>query len=192
MRKTDLLPALVVTVILASLPACSVNVKKGENGEEKQVDIKTFAGGIHVNNDVDAADTGLAVYPGAQLKPHSNDQDGNRANVNLSGFGFGLKVVALDYLSDDPPAKIQKFYSDQLHKYGKVLECHTSEFHMDMNMDSKNGGSNELTCEGSHGDNVELKVGKKDDQHLVSIKPNGKGSEFSLVYLRTHGKDADI
>jgi hypothetical protein len=189
MRKTSLL---VIAALIASLSACSVNVKKGENGEEKQVDINTIAGGIHVNKDADVADTGLPVYPGAQLKPKANDQDGNRANVNLSAFGFGLKVVALDYLSDDPPAKIQKFYSDQLNKYGKVLECHTTDFDMDVKMDDKSKGSNELTCEESKGSTVELKVGKKDDQHVVSIKPNGKGSEFSLVYLKTHGKEADI
>jgi len=191
MRKTSLL--VLIAVLIASLAGCSVNVKKGENGEEKQVDINTIAGGIHVNKDVDSADTGLAVYPGAQLKPKTNDQDGNRANVNLSAFGFGLKVVALDYLSNDPPAKIQKFYSDQLAKYGTVLVCHTADFDMDVEMkDKANKNSNELTCGDSKGANVELKVGKKDDQHLVSIKPNGKGSEFSLVYLRTHGKDADI
>jgi len=190
MRRTSFL---VIAALVAAFAACSVNVKKGENGEEKQVDISTIAGGIHVNKDVDAADTGLAVYPGAQLKPKANDQDGNRANVNLSAFGFGLKVVALDYLSDDPPAKIQRFYSDQLGKFGTVLVCHTADFDMDVEMKDKSGkSSNELTCGDSKGVNIELKVGKKDDQHLVSIKPNGKGSEFSLVYLRTHGKEADI
>jgi hypothetical protein len=26
----------------------------------------------------------------------------------------------------------------------------------------------------------------------VAVEPQGKGSGFSLVYVRTHGKDADI
>jgi hypothetical protein len=52
--------------------------------------------------------------------------------------------------------------------------------------------SNELTCEGSGGNNIELKVGKQDDQHIVAVEPQGKGASFSLVYVRTHGKDADI
>jgi hypothetical protein len=52
--------------------------------------------------------------------------------------------------------------------------------------------SNELTCEGSGGNDIELKVGKKSDQHIVAVEPEGKGSSFSLVYVRTHGKDADI
>jgi hypothetical protein len=52
--------------------------------------------------------------------------------------------------------------------------------------------SNELTCEGDHGMNVELKVGKKDDQHIVAVESEGEGSSFSLVYVRTHGKGSDI
>jgi hypothetical protein len=82
-----------------------------------------------------------------------------------------------------------------LKKYGNVLECHTSgHFNADMNMDSHGSkdSSNELTCEGSHGENVELKAGRKDDQHIVAVEAQGKGSRFSLVYVRTHGKDADI
>jgi hypothetical protein len=179
---------------LLLLPACSVNVKKEANGEDKQVDIKTFAGGLHVSNDADAADTGLTVYPGARLKPKDASGDSKSANVNLSGFGYRLKVVAIEYESDDAPAKILSFYRGQLKKYGAVLECHTSGLHLDMKMDSHESkdDSNELTCEGDHGNNIELKVGKKDDQHIVAVEPEGKGSSFSLVYVRTHGKDADI
>jgi len=180
---------------LLVLPACSVNVKKGANGEDKQVDINTLAGGIHVSNDADTSDVGLAVYPGARLKPKEHNGDSKSANVNISSFGFNLKVVALEYESDDAPAKIISFYKDQLKKYGGVLECHTSsDLDLDMKMhsqDSKNS-SNELICEQSSGPNVELKVGKKDDQHIAAIKPEGKGSSFSLVYVRMHGKQADI
>ena len=57
---------------------------------------------------------------------------------------------------------------------------------------SSDKGSHELTCEGSSGNNVELKVGTKANQHIVAVKPEGKGSSFSLVYVRTHGKEADI
>jgi hypothetical protein len=48
-----------------------------------------------------------------------------------------------------------------------------------------------LKCEGD-GKDIELKVGRNDDQHIVSVQPEGKGSSFSLVYVRTHGKDAEI
>ena len=183
--------ALTAAVLLS---ACSVNVKKESNGQDKQVDIKTFAGGIHVSKQADVSDVGLAVYPGSRLKEKDSDGSGKSANVNISGFGFGLKVVALEYESNDAPAKVLAFYKDQLKKYGDVLECHTSGLNLDMKTGSHGAknDSNELTCEGDHGNNVELKVGKKYDQHIVAVEPEGKGSSFSLVYVRTHGKDADI
>jgi hypothetical protein len=172
-------------------PACSVNVQKEKNGQDKNVNITTPIGGIHVSKDVDASQVGLPVYPGARLKPDDSNGDDNSANVNISGFGYGLKVIALEYESDDSPAKLVAFYKQQLLKYGKVLECHTA--HMNLNTNFKSDDSrHELTCEGSSGSNVELKVGTQEDQHIVEVESNGKGSNFSLVYIRTHGKDADI
>ncbi len=181
------------TVAALLLPACSVNVKKEQNGEDKQVDISTPVGGIHVSKGANVADVGLPVYPGARLKQRDSDGDDKSANVNISGFGFGLKVVALEYESDDSPYKLIAFYRDQLKKYGNnVLECHTA--HLDVNTDLKDSdhSSHDLTCQGASGSNIELKVGTKENQHIVAVEPDGKGSSFSLVYVRTHGKDAEI
>ncbi len=177
---------------MAILPACSINVQKEKNGQDKKVDIDTPLGGIHVNKDVDVADVGIAVYPGARLMPNDNSGNDKSANVNISGFGFGLKVVALEYESDDAPEKLIAFYKDKLKNYGSVLECHTSGFSMNADVKTKDDGRHELTCEGSSGTNVELKVGTKENQHIVEVEPEGKGSKFSLVYVRTHGKQADI
>jgi len=174
------------------LPACSVNVKKEKNGQDKQVDISTPVGGIHVSKGADVADVGLAVYPGARPKEKDSSGDDKSANVNISGFGFGLKVVALEYESDDSPAKLVAFYQEQLKKYGNVLVCHTSHLDVDTDIKGSDHGSHELTCNGASGTNVELKVGTKENQHIVAVQPDGKGSSFSLVYVRTHGKDADI
>src|SRR5580765_3408753 len=102
------------------LTACSVNVRKEQNGHDKQVYIKTPDGGIHVSKGVDPQDVGIAVYPGATLAPQSDGND-KSANVNISGFGYGLKVVALEYESHDPPNKIVAFYQDQLKRYGDVI-----------------------------------------------------------------------
>jgi hypothetical protein len=182
--------ALAAIAILV-LSACSVNVKKEANGEDKQVDINTPVGGIHVRKGIDPAEVGLAIYPGARLKEKDAGGDDKSANVNISGFGYGLKVVALQYESDDSPSKLVAFYKDELKKYGDVLVCHTA--HLDVNADIKESGqgSHELTCEGS-GNNIELKVGTRENQHIVAVEPEGKGSTFSLVYVRTHGKEADI
>jgi hypothetical protein len=174
------------------LPACSVNVKKEQDGQDKQVDINTPLGGIHVSKGANVADVGLAVYPGARLKQKDSNGGDKSANVDISSFGFGLKVVALQYESDDSPAKLIAYYKDQLQKYGHVLECHTKHFDMNADMKGFDHNSHELTCEGTNGGNIELKVGTKENQHIVAIEPAGNGSSFSLVYVRTHGKDAEI
>ena len=94
--RTRLVSLCVIATSLLLLMACSVNVKKDNNGEEKNVDITTPFGGIHVNNNADARDTGLPVYPGARLKPKNGDHDSKSANVSISAGDYGLKVVALE------------------------------------------------------------------------------------------------
>ncbi len=182
---------LLALMVVALLTACSINVKKNNNGEDKNVDINTPMGGIHVSNDADVRDTGLPVYPGAHVKPGDKDDDQKNANVNISGFGFGLKVVAVEYLSDDSPSKVVDYYQNQLKKYGNVLQCHTSG-HANYSRDTGKG-SNALKCDGDNtGQNLELKAGTEDNQHIVAIEPQGNGSSFTLVYVRTHGKDDSI
>ena len=195
MGKIRVVGAFLVVLAIAGLvvlPACSVNVKKEKSGEEKQVDIRTPLGGIHVSKEADVADTGLTVYPGARVKQRDSGGDDKSANVNISGFGYSLKVVAVEYQSDDPPAKLIAYYKDQLKKYGDVLVCHTSHLDLDTDVKDSHEGSHELTCGGTSGSNTELKVGTKENQHIVAVQPDGKGSTFSLVYVKTHGKDAEI
>lgn len=53
--------------------------------------------------------------------------------------------------------------------------------------------SREVRCEGSDSGNVvELKVGTEGNQHMVSVEPEGKGSDFALVYVMTRGKEGTI
>ena len=181
-----------IALLLMLYPACSINVKKQQNGDEKQVDIKTPVGGIHVSQEANAADIGLAVYPGARIKEKDSNGNDKTANVNISGFGYGLRVIAMEYESSDAPDKLVAYYKDELKKYGKVLECHTSHFNVNANVKDSDKGSNELTCEGGDGNNIELKAGTRENQHIVAVQPEGKGSSFSLVFVRTHGKDAEI
>src|SRR5579864_3090671 len=186
--ESQVIRTLVVSALIAlRLSACSINVKKQQNGEDKQVDIQTPVGGIHVSQDANVSDVGLTVYPGARLKQQGSNGGDKSANVDISSFGFRLKVVALEYESDDPPAKLVAYYRDQLQKYGHVLECHTSNF--DVKAKHWDHDSHELTCEGSSSDNIELKVGTKENQHIVAVGPEGRGSKLSLVYVRIHGKE---
>lgn len=186
-RLTGIAMVMVATLFVS---ACSVNVQKSKDGQDKQVDITSPVGDIHVNKEVNPDDLGIALYPGATLKEKGNGES-KSANVNLSSFGYGLRVIALEYQSKDSPEKVVAFYKDQLKKFGNVLVCHTSGLNVNAHP-RKHDDSNQITCEGDSGHNVELKVGTNENQHIVAIEPSASGSNFSLVYVRTHDKDAEI
>jgi hypothetical protein len=191
--------ALILTGFMA-LPACSINVKKDDKGQDKKVDIETPVGGIHVSKGADARDTGLPIYPGARQKDDDENGEEKSANVNISAGFFGVKVVAVEFLSDDPPEKVTAYYKDHLKKYGTILECHTTNRHGDagdvnvhVGKDDKKD-SHELTCEQNSGPTIELKVGTKENQRIVSVSPQdkGKGTDFALVYVQTRGTNKDM
>jgi hypothetical protein len=191
----SLIWAAIALVAVLLLPACKVNVKQGAKEEDKKVDIETPLGGIHVSKEADPRDTGLSVYPGAKLKEKESADDTKSANVNISGPGFGVKVVALEYVCDDPPQKLVDYYKNQLKKFGSVLECHTSSHggHVAMDHHGGKGNSKPLSCdEHDNGSTVELKVGTESNQHIVAVEPQGKGSNFALVYIQTRGKEDTI
>ena len=182
---------------LVILPACSMNVKDQQaNDGGKKVDIETPLGSMHVNEDVKGQDFGVAVYPGARRRSDGEDKHG--ANVNMAFGGFGLKVVAAEFESDDSPEKIKTFYRSALQKYGKILECvggagSDIDFHVGKN---ENSNSKDLTCDaGSDSKNghVQLKVGTKENQHVVGIEPQAAGTRFGLAHVQMHtGKGDEI
>lgn len=172
------------------LLGCSISDQKKDGSEN--VDIRTPVGGMKVQTNIDPKDVGLAVYPGARLKPSEDSDHDKSANVNMNTPFFKLKVVALDYESDDPPEKVLDFYKKDLSRYGSVLECkgmsgNGASMHSDGSMKL------ELKCDSNdHGDSVQLKAGSGSAQHVVGVKPSGKGSEFGLVYIQFHGSGETI
>jgi len=183
--------------VLAVLPGCSINVKDKSNSKEGEarVDIKSPIGDLHVDEQPDIRDAGLTVYPGAKPAPKESGEDKKSANVNLSMPGFALKVIAAEFLSEDSPDKVIAYYSKELQRYGKPIECHGRWTGGDVHAEAdKKNGSKPVSCgDSGSGDSIELKVGTEGNQHLVAIKPDGKGARFALVYVRTHtGKDDTI
>jgi hypothetical protein len=172
--------------------ACTVDVKD-RDGNNSKVDIQTPVGGIHVNEEANVQDTGLSVYPGARKKEKTGN-DSKSANVNISSSFFGVKVVAIEFESDDPPSKVQAFYQDQLKKFGRVIQCRTDKHGGDLTVKAGHENSKrEVRCDDDNSGNVvELKVGTEDNQHLVSVEPQGSGSDFALVFIQTRGKEGTI
>ena len=182
-----------------ALTAC-VNVKKSDNGDN--VDVKTPFGSVSVRTDeVKPEETGLSVYPGSKLVPkHGHDHD--QANVNIASPWGQLKVIALNYHSEDAPEKVLEWYRKDLQqKYGKFLECKGGDVSLH-GRDEEQG--NQLTCgsERSNGkdftysssdrNTLELKTGTNDKQHIVAVKPEEGGSNIALVYVQKHGEKDSI
>lgn len=171
------------------LTGCTIS-KQG-NGEDKKVSIDVPGASVKVDTGVSANDSGMPVYPGAQEK-HNTEKDKGRAHVDLNTPFLKLKVVALRFTSSDPPEKVEAFYRNKLGNYGAVLECKGGG--QDVELGSGRGLDSPVKCDKvtHNSDELSLKVGTEGNQHVVQVKPNGTGSEFSLVYIHVGtGKSDD-
>jgi hypothetical protein len=172
-----------IGLLLLGLSGCSISTRHdSQSGQDKDVDIKTPLGSLSVHKGAnDPKETGLALYPGAQVK---KDFEGEgSANVNISSPFLGVKVVALKYKSDDAPEKVLAFYRRDMARYGKVLDC-SGGFTMRYRHQDQDAP---VTCDDrgtGHEYTQELKVGTENNQRIVAIKPSGSGSEFALVYVK--------
>ncbi len=188
MKKSSVIFAAVMAASLLAFSGCTISNNKSENGKDN-VDIKTPFGSMKVDQGVDARDTGLPLYAGA--KPYEKHKDGhNAANVNISSSFFGLKVVAAEYTTTDAPAKVRDFYQNALKNFGKVVECKGE--YTGFKYDKGNADQDApVDCSDEHGDSadeIQLKVGTRHHQRVVSVKPDGTGTRFALVYVNTRGE----
>jgi hypothetical protein len=190
MRKTTIL--LAGLALAAGLAGCMVKVDKNANGEEKNVQVDTPFGGIHVNTDqTTAADLGLPAYPGAKMV--ADDDKHKSADVHL-GFGeWELRVRAVSYSTPDTQEQVTAFYKKALGRYGEVITCQgnaavgtpkaTSE-----GLNCENGKSTKVQIDRDDlslsENSIELKAGSKRHQHIVGFESlKGGQTRFALVAL---------
>lgn len=186
-----MLHAVVLTFFL-SVASVLAGAAQDADSQNKNVDIRSPVGNLHVGDDADAKKIGVPLYPGARLKTHNANSD--QANLSVLTEAFGMKLVVANYVSDDDPSKIVAFYRNKLKKYGKVLECHSEKHGGDVSVEDNKQADKELKCEQDSGPVTELKVGSEENQHVVAVeaREGGRGSEFALVYVHTRGKMGDI
>jgi len=174
------------------ISGCRVHVDKDSNGEDKNVQVDTPFGGVHVNtNQTAAADLGLPAYPGATAV--SDDDKHKSADVHL-GFGeWELRVRVASYATPDKQDQVLAFYKKALGRYGDVITCRDKAV-----IGTPVVTSEGLTCEEDHGAKVqvdkgdyglnkgslELKAGSKRHQHIVGFEdPKDGQTRFALVAL---------
>jgi len=198
MQRNQVLSAaglLACAALAAGVSGCRIHVDKGANGEEKQVQVDTPFGGIHVNtNDTTAADLGLPVYPGAQIV---TDKDNDKSADVHMGFGeWELRVKVVNYSTPDSKDKVTAFYKKALARYGDVIACNGSQ-----PIGTPAQTSEGLTCKDHGGANVrvdnngtgyaydsngdfQLKAGSERHQHIVAFHgPDRDETRFALVAL---------
>ena len=171
---------------------CRVHVDKDASGKEKDVQVDTPFGGVHVNTDqTTASDLGLPMYPGADIV--KNDDQHKSADVHL-GFGeWQIRVRAVSYATPDSRDQVVAFYKKALQRYGDVLTCQgnapvgtptvthegltCAEDKAKVNV---NGTKNGIAESGE----LQLKAGSRRHQHIVGFEEpkNGK-TRFALVAL---------
>lgn len=185
--------ALASLALMAGISGCRVHVDKNANGEDKNVQVDTPFGGVHVNTDqTSAADLGLPLYPGAQQI--KGDDQHKSADVHL-GFGeWELRVRAVSYETPDSEEKVTAFYKKAMGRYGDVITCQ-GKSPVGMPTTTSEG----LTCaDDGNGKNVkidhkdygtdenslELKAGSKRHQHIIGFENPKEGeTRFALVAL---------
>jgi hypothetical protein len=191
----------IVNAIAVALLFSASLLAQDSDSKDKNFDVRSSVGDLHIGADADARKAGLPLYPGAvPAKSKDKDGDSDKVNLGLLTEAFGIKLIVAKYDSDDAPDKVIDFYRDKLKKYGKVLECHTKEHGGDVHNDSDDSKDSDaknkpLKCEGDNsGPVTELKVGTEDNEHIVSVEPRegGKGASFAIVYVYTRGKRGDI
>ncbi|HVG26622.1 MAG TPA: hypothetical protein VM865_03365 [Acidobacteriaceae bacterium] len=176
------------------LAGCRVSEHK--DGRNKNVEIGTPFGSMHVktNDNANVAGLGITPYPGA-VPDRDEKTDGNAADVNMSFGDFHLGVRAASYRTGDSEDKVVSFYHKELSRYGEVLQCRGS--HPEGQPAKTAQG---LTCDdnnGSHRGHVnvrsglELRAGSPQHQHIVSIDPKGDGIKIGLVSLDLPGGHHD-
>jgi len=180
--------------LAAGVDGCRVHVDKGANGEDKNVQVDTPFGGIHVNTDqTTAADLGLPVYPGAQIA--ADKENDKSADIHM-GFGeWELRVKVVNYSTSDSQDKVMAFYKKALGRYGAVLTCQDNA-----PVGTPTATSEGLTCAedkhanvqvNDHGQSygyhsskngLELKAGSQRHQHIVGFEDSSAGqTRFALV-----------
>lgn len=176
---------------LACLLLAGCHVTENEHGDKKNVDIGTPFGSMQVktNDTTDTSAIGLAVYPGAVPVKDHGDKDSNSANINMDFGNFHLGVKAASFQTPDPQDKVLDFYrKDLAARYGDVIECRG-----DHAVGSPTRTSQGLTCDdkdGHHkikvdgsGNNIELRAGSQQHQHIVGLEVHDGGTKIGLVAL---------
>ena len=171
----QLVPGLPATVLSAAILLIGSAVS---SGQDSGVNLA-----LHANSHTRATDIGLPTYPGATLSKDDGNDSG--ADLGLTAGDFHFALLAVNYVTSDPAARVLAFYRKPLSRYGEVLECDQGK-----PVGALTVTHSGLTCgEAGSGDtnsstDHEIRAGTPHQYRIVGIDESHPGStRFGLVYL---------
>lgn len=182
--------AITAALAIALLSAPPARAQNQSQPDQNKSDDGNISAGFNLGKDANAKDVGLPLYPGSHRHKDTND-DSSALNMGLWGGQSGFKMALIKMESTDAPEKIAAFYRKALARYGKVITCPADAAPADAkNPPADSAGG--LNCDSDQSDHhekneLELKAGTKEKQHVVGIKPEGNLTTFTLIYIETRG-----
>jgi hypothetical protein len=183
------------------LPLAGCHVHSDKNGNSDNVDIGTPFGSMQVktNDKADTAAIGVTAYPGA-VPVKENNKDSDSADINMSFGNFHLGVKAASFQTPDQQDKVLAFYRKDLARYGDVIECKGSStigqpVRTSQGLSCNEAEHNHISNSDNDSDNLELRAGSAQHQHIVGVEPKDGGTRIGLValdlpsHLANHGKN---
>ena len=165
----------VALVAILPLAACSVSVDQDTTSKDADVEIHTPIADVFVRTG-QVPNTGLSVYPGST--PIRDRHDVDSANVMVGNSHFGVNVAAAKFASDASPDEVVNYYRKAMRAHGEVTVCHG-------NINFKRSRPVCRERRFSRTNETQLAVGREGRHRLVSVKPRGQGSEYSVVSVQT-------
>ena len=174
-----------IIALLSFVLAVSAQENADKHKDKSEINLSVGA-----NKNVTAKDVGLPIYPGARPHKDEGKDDSGAAQLWAWYNNSGFKLVVLKFESDASPDKVSVFYRKELAKYGEVLDCSAPS---QKTNDTAKNPSHKLTCDDdgvqTKSGHFQYKAGTKEEQHLVGIEPNGSGSVFHLLYVKSRSDD---
>jgi hypothetical protein len=135
-----------------------LHVNQAKDG--KQVSVQTPIGSLEVKKDVNEAQLGLPIYPGAtRLK----DEDSATINLNFGGEQ-GVHVVVAKFETADDLDKVRSFYQDRV-----------------------GGDVTKFTEKDNEGKTV-FEIKNKNQEKIITLKSTGGRTRIELVHVN-HGRE---
>lgn len=141
-----------------------------------------LSAGIEAHTRTTLADIGLPQFPGARPRVDGGQGDDKPAvSFGLWGGTFGLKIKAMKFASDAPPARVAAFYAKALSAHGEVLDCREPA----ARVKPPKGQPEKLACDSGApaAGEFQYRVGTPRDFRVVSVKPQGEGARFDVVRI---------